>query len=371
MALAVLAGVTAMRAAAGWAGETDLSARTDVRSEYRDDAREGASREGSGRLSVGSDLSVRRRGDAMETAGTGRVEWWTGTLGEAWLNASSRVSVLRESERGRAEMYGLLRRETTPGLQVDASGLVFSRLEQTTAGAGLSGRRAITERVEGDLTYGFAVTRSNTVGVSDVTTHDVRATGTWSVSEAHVVDGSLFWTSLRSDQPGGTDSLSVQYHHVYRMTERMRAEGALGGNLALVRATDATPGTRDAGVIGRAALTRDLSRGNVSLTTSQSVLPSQLGVLVRTRQAGAQTRLAVSEFLSGGLAADLYHSQPVQADRASRSTAFRAASDLRWTITPDLTLAASYVYLQSHETGRRSRSHSVVIGITRAWERHE
>jgi hypothetical protein len=268
-------------------------------------------------------------------------------------------------------VYGLLRRETTPGLQVDASGLVFSRLEQTTAGTGLSAHRAITELVEADLTYGFTVTRSNTVGVSDTTTHDLRAIARWNVSGVHVVDGSLSWTSLRSDQPGGTDSLSAQYHHVYRMTERMRAEGALGGNLALVRATDATRGPRDAGVIGRAALTRDLSRGNVSFTTSQSVLPSPLGVLVRTRQAGAQMRRAVSDYLSGRLAADLYHSQPVQSDRASRSTAFRAASDLIWTVTPDLTLAAAYVYLQSHENGQRSRSHSVVVGITRTWERHE
>jgi hypothetical protein len=307
----------------------------------------------------------------MDASGTGRVEWWTGTIGENWTNASSRVGVLREFERGGTEVYGLMRRETTPGLEVDASGLVFSGFERTTAGTGLSARRAITELVEADLAYGYTVTRSNTVGVSDVTTHDARATGRWNVSGAHVVDGSVSWTSLRSDQPGGTDSLSAQYHHVYRMTERMRAEGALGGNLALIRSTDSTPGTRDAGVIGRAALTRDLSRGNVSFTTSQSVLPSSLGVLVRTRQAGAQTRLAVSEYLTGGFAADLYQSQPVQLGRASRSTAFRAASDLSWRITPDVTLAASYVYLQSHETGRRSRSHSVVVGITRAWERLE
>jgi hypothetical protein len=279
------------------------------------------------------------------------------------------VDVLREFERGRAEVYGLLRRETTPGLQVDASGLVFSGFEQTTAGTGLSTHRAITEVVDADLTYGYTVTRSHTAGVSDVTTHALRATGRWNVSGGHVVDGSVSWTSLRSDQPGGTDSLSAQYHHAYRMTERTRVEAALGGYLALVRSTDSTPGKRDAGTIGQAALTHELTRGNVSFAMSQSLLPSPLGVLVLTRQTGTQMRRAVSEYVTGGFAADLYHSRSVQPGQASRSTAFRAASDLSWTITPDLTLAASYVYLQSHETGLRSRSHSVVIGLTRAWKR--
>jgi hypothetical protein len=307
----------------------------------------------------------------MDASGTGRVEWWTGTMGEGWMNASSRASVLHKAERGETEVYGLMRRETTPGLQVDASGLVFSGFERTVSETGVSARRALTERVWSDLTYRYSAARSHSAGVSDFTAHDLRVVARWTVSGAHAMDGSVSWTSLRSDQPGGTDSLSAQYHHGYQLTERMRVEGALGGYLALVRATDATPGRRDAGMIGQAALTHDLSGGTVSFAMSQSVLPSAFGALVRTRQAGAQMRRAVSEYVTGGFAADLYHSRPIQIGRVPSSTAFRAASDLIWIMTPDLALSASYVYLQSHENGQRSRSHSVVVGITRTWERQE
>jgi hypothetical protein len=176
------------------------------------------------------------------------------------------------------------------------------------------------------------------------------------------------WIALRFNHPGGTDAISAQYHHSYQITERTRAEGAVGGDLVVARATDAAQATLDRGMVGRAALMHDLTAGKLGLSASQGVIPSVLGVLVLTRQAGASLQLAVSEYVSGGATADFYHSQPLSVGGAQRSTAYRIESDVSWTITPVWALAGSYVYLQSHAGVQRTRSHSVLVTLTRAWE---
>jgi hypothetical protein len=266
-------------------------------------------------------------------------------------------------------VYGLVERETMTGLQVDASGLVFARLRRTLAGGAIGVRRSLTERLETDVDFGYTVTRSHTPGVSDTTTRDLRAVGRWKLSEVQVAEGTVTWISLRSNRPGGTDAFSIQYHHSYQMTERTRLEGVVGGDLVVERATDSVRVTLDRGMVGRAALMHDLTAGKLSLSASQAVLPSVLGVLVLTRQAGAQLRVALSDYVSGVVTTDLYQSQPLSVGGAERSTAYRIASDLSWTITPVWALAGSYVYLQSHAGVQRSRSHSVFVTLTHAWER--
>jgi hypothetical protein len=347
----------------------ELAGRTDVRTEYRDDATTGAGRIGSGHFSLATELTIQRRGRALDVSGMGRVELWSGTIGGDWLDASSRVNVSRASNRGRMAVYGLLERETMTGLQVDASGLVFARLRRTLTGGGVSVHRTLTERFETDLDYGYIVTRSHTPGVSDMTTRDLRAVGRWTLSEVQTAEGTVTWISLRSNRPGGTDAISIQYRHSYQMTERTRLEGAVGGDLVVERATDSVRVTLDRGMVGRAALMHDLTAGKLSLSASQAVLPSVLGVLVLTRQGGAQLRVALSDYVSGVVTTDLYQSQPLSVGGAERSTAYRIASDVTWTITPVWALAGSYVYLQSHAGVQRSRSHSVFVTLTHAWER--
>jgi hypothetical protein len=202
-----------------------------------------------------------------------------------------------------------------------------------------------------------------------MTTRDLRAVGRWKPSEVQSVEGSVTWISLRFNHPGGTDAVSAQYHHAYQMTERTRVEGAVGGDLVVERATDAVQVTLDRGMVGRAALMHDLTAGKLSLSASQGVVPSVLGVLVLTRQAGATLQLTVSEYVSGGATADFYQSQPLSVDGAQRSTAYRIESDVSWAITPAWALAGSYVYLQSHAGVQRNRSHSVLVTMTHAWER--
>lgn len=268
--------------------------------------------------------------------------------------------------------------DTSRRSELTTTGNIIENVPRSTISIGPAWQRRLTERSTVGLGYIYSKERfdSNVSGLVGSEQDDIDAFYTYQLTERLALRGTLGAVSYDPDDDESYKGYGTSLGLDYAISE------TLGGNLEvgwqrIDSETDTGVETIDGTASGLAYdfnLSKDFSRSSLSLSVSRSAVPTGSGEPLVQERLGLGYAYKFSPRLSVTVPAVIFRNERISfgggsAQEDERRIFFTTQPRLKWRVTEDLVLSASYRYRYERfeEAGTSADSNAVFLSLSYVW----
>jgi hypothetical protein len=287
------------------------------------------------------------------------------------------TSDYRVTELGTLTLDASLIRDTTRTSELTTTGNITSNIPRNRIAVNPSWTQQLTERSEVGIGYGYERVTYEADGPSSLINYrlqTVDAFYNYRLNERATIDATITASSYDPDEPVRYRSYAFTFGLSYALSETLSTNAFLGPRRVEAEADVGTTSTsaNNSGNIYGIGLLKQFERSRLSVALSKGLVPTGSGEPLDQERLTVLYLYTASPRLTLELPVQLYRNEQVRfvttGDEETRLF-FSTEPRLRWRITEDMSLTASYryQYQQLEQAGTEADSNALFLSISYVW----